>query len=48
MRLLDGITDSMDNEIVKDQEAWRAAVHEILKSLLQHQDSKLVAMERMN
>ena len=32
MRLLDGITDSMDNEIVKDQEAWRAAVHVAAKS----------------
>ena len=44
MRQLDGISDSMDmslsqlQEMVKDREAWFAAVHRVSKSQMQLSD----------
>ena len=45
MRQLDGITDAMHMnlgklwEMVRDREAWRAAVHRVMKSQTLHEES---------
>ena len=54
MRLFGGITDSMDMNlskfqgIVKDREAWQAAVHEVAKSWTQLSDSTTIRKKCLN
>ena len=51
MRWLDGITDSVDmslsklQEMVKDREAWCAAVHGVTKSQIRLNNNKAIKSE---
>ena len=53
MRWLDGITDSMGmslrklQEIVKDKEAWRAAVHGVTENWTRLSNNKMPVVPRL-